>query len=192
MKFKFSNYSLFTEQLKSEKGVSFIELALVLPLMFIFIAGIIDYGIAIRQLNNLSTVTRSAARYAAKHSVDHRLTPGQIVPCHQGLATIPCHNQTNRPLPVMSSIEESAMISACNSLNKMGIGHDYSIEPRVEKTVFDNYYKINVTLRHNDNNPLGSRYCILCADAFIPALRNENINIRSSFILDQECSGYVP
>lgn len=192
MKFQLNNYKFLKDSLSNEKGVSFLELAIVLPLLFIFVAGIIDYGIAIRQLNNLSTVTRSAARAAAKHSADHRLNPGQFVPCHQGLATIPCHNRTNAPMPRMAPVEQSAMISACNSLNRMGIGQDYSIEPKIEKHPFDDIYKINVTLKHNNNNPLGDRYCILCADTFIPALKKENISIRSSFVLDQACDNFVP
>jgi Flp pilus assembly protein TadG len=51
--------------LRDERGVSMVEFALVAPLLFAFIFGVIDFGRALFLYNNLQDTARRAARLAA-------------------------------------------------------------------------------------------------------------------------------
>ncbi len=51
--------------LKSMRGQSLVEFALVLPIMMILIFGIIDFGMGLRSYISLTNATREGARFAA-------------------------------------------------------------------------------------------------------------------------------
>jgi len=48
-----------------QRGSSFVELAVLLPVAMLTIGGVVDYGLALREMQSLSTAARFGARYAA-------------------------------------------------------------------------------------------------------------------------------
>jgi Flp pilus assembly protein TadG len=50
---------------RSESGASMVEFALIAPILFLFLFGIIDFGRALFQYNNLTNAAREGARFAA-------------------------------------------------------------------------------------------------------------------------------
>ena len=53
---------------KSEDGVSLLELAIMLPVIMLLISGMIDMGFAINRVKSVVSASRQAARVAASHS----------------------------------------------------------------------------------------------------------------------------
>jgi len=57
------------KRLKSIRGQSLVEFALVLPILVILIFGIIDFGMGLRSYISLTNATREGARFAAVGNV---------------------------------------------------------------------------------------------------------------------------
>lgn len=55
---------------RSESGASMVEFALIAPILFMFLFGIIDFGRALFQYNNLTNAAREGARFAATRFPD--------------------------------------------------------------------------------------------------------------------------
>jgi len=55
---------------RSESGASMVEFALIAPILFMFLFGIIDFGRALFQYNNLTNAAREGARFAATRLPD--------------------------------------------------------------------------------------------------------------------------
>jgi Flp pilus assembly protein TadG len=53
---------------KSEHGAALVEFALVAPILFLLVFGIVDFGRALFTLNNLTSAVREGARFAAVQS----------------------------------------------------------------------------------------------------------------------------
>jgi len=53
------------KRLKVERGQSLVELALVIPVFFILVFGIIDFGLGLKAWITITNSAREAARYAA-------------------------------------------------------------------------------------------------------------------------------
>ncbi len=63
----------------NESGIGLLEFALVLPVLALLVAGLIDYGQLIREMNTLSLVARDAARAASTHArVARNSSPGEV------------------------------------------------------------------------------------------------------------------
>jgi Flp pilus assembly protein TadG len=60
-----------------------VEFAIVAPLLFVLVFGIIDFGLAFYTLNNLTSAVREGARYA---SVQPAATAGQVAGVVTGFA----------------------------------------------------------------------------------------------------------
>lgn len=57
-------------RLRGDKGQEVVEFALVLPLLFLLLFGIIDFGIIIFSYDTISNATREGARYGIVHPTD--------------------------------------------------------------------------------------------------------------------------
>jgi Flp pilus assembly protein TadG len=58
-----------------ERGAALVEFALVVPLLMAMMCMIIDYGLALHRLNNLTSAVREGARFAA---VRQDITPDSV------------------------------------------------------------------------------------------------------------------
>jgi Flp pilus assembly protein TadG len=59
------------KRLRSEKGQEVVEFALVIPLLFLLIFGIIDFSNIIFSYDTISNATREGARYGIIHPTDY-------------------------------------------------------------------------------------------------------------------------
>jgi hypothetical protein len=55
---------------RDDSGASMVEFALIAPILFVFLFGIIDFGRALFQYNNLTNAAREGARFAATRFPD--------------------------------------------------------------------------------------------------------------------------
>lgn len=65
-----SNENLIRKDLKSERGQSLLEFAMVLPLLLLLALGIVEFGRAYYQYNVLTKAVREGARYMSMHAYD--------------------------------------------------------------------------------------------------------------------------
>ncbi|MCC7352523.1 MAG: pilus assembly protein [Anaerolineae bacterium] len=58
------------KRLRSDKGQEVVEFAIILPLLFLLLFGIIDFGIIIFSYDTIANATREGARYGIVHPTD--------------------------------------------------------------------------------------------------------------------------
>lgn len=182
-----------------EKGVSMLELSVILPLLIIMIAGVIDFGIAFRSLNNLSTAARSGARAAAKFSLPATPPPNITYhPCDRGMV-LNCNTMRTAPA---HSVAEAAAKASCSYLDSQGLvrtvsngQEEYVVEISWDhnaanlRSSLSNPGNQKITVEIKRNSTLdNTRYCLVCADTFVPGLKSENIRGKASFMLDGQCN----
>jgi Flp pilus assembly protein TadG len=61
-------------KMRSERGAALVEFALVVPLLVLMMCAVIDFGLAVYTLNNLTAAVREGGRFAATIP-----TPGPVV-----------------------------------------------------------------------------------------------------------------
>lgn len=172
------------KSIRSEDGISLVELALVLPLALLLIAGIIDYGFALREIQAISSAAREGARIAASHA---RRNVGLNVKCADTAnpaTSISCA-ATGNALTILNSdpIANVAKKTACQSIrNSKLTPSDWDVTaevPRVQEDG-DSFDVVTVKIVKNAN----ARNCLICWDSMLSALRG---NSESTFTLESPC-----
>ena len=179
----------------SQRGISLMELALILPLLLVFITGIIDYGLGIRAVNRLATAASTGARYAVSQSSDG-------VACSSaGVEEAPCADILSNSFG--PSITYFAKYSACQSLNDEGLAGDgwqvlVSVDDAPNATLIkpslvqadQKAQTVKVTAQRD---PDTGRFCLVCLDKIaanfqIGELKSSVIKSVSTFALNRECT----
>ena len=172
--------------LKQQRGVSLLELALILPLIVIFITGIIDYGTGIRTVKRLSFAAKTGARYAASQSASGTFACGAAV-------SGSCQGSGD-------TVTGLGKWAACESLNEAGLtGDDWEVEVEVADAANAGL------LQPSLSNPSGQvvrvtakrradagRFCIVCADQILSSFGSNSpdssvIKSVSTFALEGSC-----
>jgi len=184
--------------LHNEKGVSFIEMAISLPLIVIFVAGIIDYGVGLRTINSISAASRAGARFAAKHSAPVFNMSGVVAnppACGTGVAGGQCSGP-NANISVNASITDAAFQAACNYLHNDGLGSGFLVDVDIENTTVANLQAsisnpnpttIKVTVRKDSGGDANAKFCLVCAEHFVPGMKADSIKSEATFLLDGSC-----
>ena len=165
-------------EIRSSKGASLIELALILPVVVILISGLIDIGYKINTVKTVASATRHAARIAASHSKSLSNPP----PCGQELREI-CP-PGSLPSPITSaSVNEVARDAACNYLKASGHAPDnwQVFVPEVREVGEDGklFKTTRITMTRIDND------CLVCYERFFESFRTESTSL---FVLEGDCA----
>ncbi len=209
-----SSSSSANKLLSDQKGVSMVELAIALPLLMVFIAGIIDYGLGVQTLNNISGAARAGVRAGAQASeiqrmADGSLDPNSVIACGFNIGQTPefeCGGFTT-PLAngAASTMSEAALRAACSYLDRwnMASGRDFVVRMSLkESAAAPRQYQLDLTtgtgisfpppkiltveVLKNPDTP-DAALCAVCVDAFVPALRHENIIAKSTMVMGGDC-----
>ncbi len=171
-----------------EKGVSMIELAISLPLLFIFIAGIVDYGLGIQKLNDLSNAARAGARIGA------RFSSGGIASCGAS-NTFTCGSFAGASLEGSGvTVSNAALIGACNYMDEAGFDDTFLVDVGIASNVSaltgsisePGNQMLTVTVR-KDPGGGNTRACWVCLHDYVPGLAAEDMRSEATFILDGHC-----
>lgn len=179
---------------RREKGVSLIELALLCPLVILIIAGIIDFGSTLRELQMIGNAAREGARVAASFSRKRALSAGQAS-CSQpvGVPLTECNAASLQPNNA-DSVANAAKKAACSVLISANADPmAWTITPTVTRGVpfaagvpdlgasnRDRYDMVTVNIQR----AAGESNCIICWGRFVENLRP---NATSSFALEESC-----
>jgi len=212
------NINMKFREANSERGVSLLELALILPLLLVFITGIIDYGVSIKTIKSLSSAAKTGARYAAAQSAAQSAT-GVAVKCSAETSLSLDTKNCDQILAssYADSIEYFAKWATCDSLNRADLGGEdwqvkvdvkdgaaaASLTPGIARVLaaepgsvsLDDYSipsgkVVKVTAQRD---AAAGRFCIICLDLILnkfkaPSLDNSVLQSTSAFALEGICS----
>ncbi len=188
-----SNFFQIDSSLRTgEDGVSFIELAISLPLIVVFVAGVIDFGIGMRSLSSISSASRAGARFAAKHSSP---SPNNPIPfCGGEINNYSCSGNLIQ-VGSSSSITHAARDAACNYLKNDGLSDGFLVDVSIESSGVNleqsisspDPRSIRVTVKKDLGGDPDSKFCLVCAEKFLPGMKAKNIKSKADYILDGGC-----
>lgn len=173
---------------QDSSGVSLIELALVLPLIILLVTGLVDFGIKINAIKEISAVARHSARVAASHPRRVRLQTRAATLCSDPAAPIisgacPPLQGTGATILLNDPVTTAAYKTACNSLSAAHLDpSNWRVEAQVRETQEDNglFQTIRVSIeRINDE-------CFICYDRLSDMFK---ATTESGFVLEENCAG---
>ena len=192
-------YSDFTSpsRMKAERGISLLELAFFLPVLVLIVAGIVDYGFALREMQAIQSAAREGARLAASHArVNRSFTESGGVRTYNNLAcvdpaapfsSIQCGAKTTGLLTVQPSdpIVNAAKKAACSSINNAGFnGADWVVASTVPPPVFEDNSEFQLITVKIEKSPAASK-CVICWDRLLTAFSAKS---ESTFVLEAPCN----
>lgn len=166
-----------------ERGVSLLELAIFLPLILLIIAGVVDYGFALREIQVISSAAREGARIAATHA---RLHP---VSCNDAKAPesgIRCDTASSTSLTIGAgdSVAIAAKKGACGFVRNSGLDPaEWVVKSKVPAPVTEDgaeFDIVTIDIRRSPDAPA----CLLCWESFLEALKPQS---QSTFALEARC-----
>jgi len=173
-------------RLKSDSGISMLELALVLPLTLVLIGGIVDYGFALREVQAISSAAREAARMGASYARLHRKARCADA-ATGGVTTVKCDTKNADDLKIVDgdSVTAATKKTACQSLRnaKLSPG-DWNVNVEVPAPVTEDgstFDVVTVKIQKGDK----AKNCLICWDAMMDAMRG---NSESTFALEYPCT----
>ncbi len=167
---------------QSQDGVSMLELCLLLPVILIFVVGIVDFGSRINGIKLISTAARHGTRIASAHS--RRITDG--IPC--GVSGTPIKTSCAGP-PVQivnaptTTVKSVALDATCNFIRSSKLdGDNYDVVTdtflRTEDGVDFKFVKVLI----NERSPS----CLFCFSGLYKSFKIQNT---STFMLEGNCLG---
>lgn len=162
-----------------------IELALVLPVIMLLVAGIVDFGFKINSVKQIATVARHAARIASSHPRRVLLLTEQ-----RALCSSPSENRESGPCPVEpmtavmtnDSVAGVAYKTACSSLATERMDPSvWNVTSEVRSTIEDGS---QFTAVHVAIERIG-RDCLICYDRLYEIFQAKT---ESEFLVEEPCS----
>ena len=162
-----------------ERGVSFVELAIFLPVLLLIIAGVVDYGFALREVQVIASAAREGARIAASHSRVNK------VPCSDKkspVTGVACDGTLK--IANTDPVDVTAKKSACSFIRTSGLtSTDWLVTAAVPAPVIEDATAFDVVTVSIERNPK-SNACILCWESILEAFRART---ESTFTLESAC-----
>jgi hypothetical protein len=185
-----------------EAGLGMLEFAIILPVLVVIVAGLVDYGNLIRELNTLSLIARDAARTAAAHARAARNTsPGeQEVYCVHPtvpLTAVACNADQDalrireyeaaNPDQTPDSVQMAAKKAACLGLQRAQLpAGDFQVTPTIsdESEVAGNAGTFTAKVIRVEVLRTAGETCLLCWGRMLSQtpLRGDGV-----FVLEDRC-----
>jgi Flp pilus assembly protein TadG len=167
------------------RGVAMVEMAIVLPLVAIILAGLVDFGLALRRIEVLSNVARQAARSAAAYSLEDDKSPSSLTPfrCFWGaIRGQDCARSTSPN--VQQSIECLTYREAVRGLESGGLDPvNWEVDTSTRQLPDEGGVQVNA-VSIAIKRAAGSRSCLICYLGLV------GLNLESSqstFELEGQC-----
>lgn len=169
-------YSLFK---LDQKGVSILELAIVLPLLTILVFGALEIGLKINSLQMVSAAAQEGVKVAASYkppAIDICPDPTVLNPTP---VSVVCPNGAVEAIPLNSDLGTVAQISTCNYLKQQNMDAEkWLITTTVRFTDFEGKSFPIIDLRMQEQDP----ECTLCIDnlvSIIPADSEASMSLQN-------------
>jgi hypothetical protein len=164
------------KKLHSEQGISILELAIILPVMLLLIAGMIDMGFSMSRVKSVVSASRQAARVASSHSKLLSAAVACGTPVQRNCAELD-------PLPVSASVTDIASHAACSYLNENAPPREaWIVEVPTPVEIFEDgssFFTTSVSVTYEGRN------CFICMHQLVTTFEPRS---RSSFVLEAPCS----
>lgn len=170
-----------------ERGVGLVELAILLPLVMLLVAGIIDFGWTIRELQSLHNSAREGARVAASYARKQRQQNGGVPAiCANNIPLTPC-DAANLAITSGDTIAEVGRKAACSFLQSANADRTaFDVTPEIVEVASygphdrDKFFRIRVEVRKKST----VRACFICWPDYFEGLRPM---AQSTFALEDIC-----
>ena len=172
-----------------DHGASLVELAIILPLIFAFIAALVDFGFKINSIKQISAAARQAARIAASHSRRVRLqlkTPAicSLPGASSAVIDAPCAKADQQKLMVNDSVAAAGRKSACSALAAAGFQPEqWRVQSSVSSGKNATEDKQDFYMARVGISRIG-RDCLICYDRIYEAFEARTV---SEFMLEEPC-----
>jgi hypothetical protein len=170
----------------NQRGVSLLELAIFLPVILVLVAGIIEYGSALRQVQAVASATREGARAAATHARIHGVRPcnGHSPSDSQGV----CVAGPGGTFEISNTdpVSIAARKAACSFIANSGLrGTDWNVSARVPSAAESTedgteFYTVIVDAERAPD----AKTCLLCWQSILSAFQQK---AESTFVLESKC-----
>ena len=179
-----------------ERGISLLELAIFIPVLILIVAGIVDYGFALREVQAVSSAAREGARLGASHArINRTFTESGGVRTYSNLAcadpafpisSIQCGAKTSGLLTVQPSdpVVNAAKKAACSAINNAGLnGNDWNVTANVPPQVAEDGTLFDLITVQISKSPSAAK-CVICWDRLLDAFSAKS---ESTFVLEAPC-----
>lgn len=159
----------------SDRGVSILELALVLPLLLIFIAGFVEVALRVNHLKSAAEASKEAARMASAQSRASSVSCGTSKDLY-----VEC-KATDETVLTNDSVQLVGEKSVCNYIRNAGFGiSSWKVRSEVKEREDDGvkFQLSEVEVKENTGN------CIFCVSRFFSEFAVSSV---SNFILEGKC-----
>ena len=171
--------------LRAESGISLLELAVVLPIIVLFVAGIIDYGSALREIQTISSASREGARIAASHSRIHRTVRCSSQDPAARAGSCQLTGSTSFEIVASDPVDAAARKSACGFIGNSGLrGEDWIVSTVVPAPIVEDRTAFDVITVKVEKSPNASK-CIICWDKLLNSFQPK---AESTFTLETNCA----
>ena len=178
----------FSNQALGCKGVSLLELALLLPVIVALIAGLVDFGFKMNAVKQVADAARHAARISASHSRRVILESSDHLSAYCSLPDDPsapvegsCSKEANQNLTASDSIAAAGHKAACAAIITAGLTPEqWQVKAQVESRNEDGFAFQSVTV---DISRIGED-CFICYDKIYQAFQARS---SSEFVLEEKC-----
>ena len=161
-----------------ENGASLIELAIVLPVLFLLVAGMVDIGFKVGKVKTVATATRHAARIASSYSKNLASPP----PCGEAIREV-CPAGNTATTIAAGTLTEVARDAACNYLKSNGLSPEgWIVDVPLPNHVFEDGQEFSTTTVGLE--PASDR-CFICYQRVLSFFRPSS---SSTFVLEGGCS----
>ncbi len=172
---------------KNERGVSLLELALLLPVVVLLVAGLVDFGFKVNSVKQVNDAARHAARITASHARRVLQQTG-----NRALCSLPddpfapvagiCSQKTEQPISLGDSIAETAFKSGCNAIITAGLNPEqWQVTAAVQNKKEDNIPFLSIRV---DISRIGQD-CIICYENIFQGFVAKGT---SEFVLEEPCA----
>ena len=175
----------------NERGASMLELAVVAPWIILIIAGLVDFGLALQEVQYVADAARQGARTGSAASFildDPDTADEEMMPCSDS-ALLQCLADTPQVINSSDAIDTVAYKAACNHMIQSRLDPAFW---EIAVNISDNLVSEGVTVQSQTRfmnvviKRVGGASCIICYDGMFD---NFLAQASTTFPLEKNCNG---
>lgn len=179
--------------IKHETGVSILEFAIVAPVLFLLIAGVIDFGLKINTVKQIAAAARHSARIGASHPRRLLQDEGTMAICSSaGKPSAPeslvCPDKQAEPIFVNDTVSRAAFKAACTAIEQSKLAPtDWRVNSSVIARQEDGqvFQLIRVQIQREAPQGVRGKDCFLCFGRLYQLFEDQS---ESQFVLEEPCA----
>lgn len=178
--------------IKQETGVSILEFAIVAPVLFLLIAGVVDFGLKINTVKQIAAAARHSARIGASHPRRILNDEGIMASCsgtnnRAAPENQVCPDRQTEPIFRNDSVSRAAFKAACTAIEQSRLAPtDWRVNSSVIERQEDgqNFQLIRVQIQREGPQGVRGKDCYLCFGRLYQLFEDQS---ESQFVLEEPC-----